>query len=801
MAIAYIYFNFKEQEDQTTTNLITSLLMQVARQRPDVSLELHDLHRSSADRERRPTLGRWTDALSLEIKAFDRVFVVIDALDECSEGDGTRTSFLRELNKLFSSGHVNLFITSRPLQGVELHPSKTVYLEISGHPKDIKLYLDKRIDHEGRLLRIIGSDTNLRNEIINSIVGKSNGMFLAAQLHLASLATKHSCSKVRKALRGMPEELDRIYDEAMGRIASQSRDDISLAHQVLCWIIYALRPLHVSELQQAIAIEPEDEELDFEATPDAVLLVDVCAGLVTIDQESNIIRLVHYTTQEYFQRKRAALFPNAQDDLAIACLTYILLTDFREGCCLDENQIRERLKKFPFLAYAAIFWGAHFRSLPDDPDNMSDQLALRFLHNRCYFSSAYQAMLYAERTHFSCTIPTLATPLQITARFGLDNPVRRLLEDGAEVGTINAYGQTALSIAAGYGHRTVMLLLIQKGAKTGQIDFKGSSALYKAATNGHDLAVQLLLAETPDAHDRNSLWQSALNTALFNNDRFAAQRLLENGHNEPYLLDIVGRVAARDILKDLLEHDVSAISDTVSFRRNFYDLACRRRTIHHSANTYGSLFDNIKEHNQPLPASIAETRAVLYWTPRRGMAVIATRLLSENSNLDLVGKLLEADLLILPDINIAKVGLLFNNIINWNTEYKLGETVLARGADEGYTSLHKFLADFGVEPGLENQRSPFRLVQQLFSQGHEMWVLKFSYDASKLATGGKSAIVLIYETTNYTVIQKINSADSEFCYLSWSPDGLKLMGCTATGKAHVWDTTVSFLEKFTSEKR
>ena len=82
-----------------------------------------------------------------------------------------------------------------------------------------------------------------------------------------------------------------------------------------------------------------------------------------------------------------------------------------------------------------------------------------------------------------------------------------------------------------------------------------------------------------------------------------------------------------------------------------------------------------------------------------------------------------------------------------------------------------------------------------------MWVLKFSYDASKLATGGESAIVFIYETTNYTVIQKIDSANSNFICLSWSLDGLKFMGCTTTGKVHVWDTTVSFLEQFTSEKR
>ena len=35
------------------------------------------------------------------------------------------------------------------------------------------------------------------------------------------------------------------------------------------------------------------------------VLVSVCAGLVTIDRESNIIRLVHYTTEEFFERIQA----------------------------------------------------------------------------------------------------------------------------------------------------------------------------------------------------------------------------------------------------------------------------------------------------------------------------------------------------------------------------------------------------------------------------------------------------------------------------------------------------------------
>lgn len=43
-------------------------------------------------------------------------------------------------------------------------------------------------------------------------------------------------------------------------------------------------------------------ELDEENLVQIEEMVSVCAGLVTIDEESKIIRLVHCTTQEYFER-------------------------------------------------------------------------------------------------------------------------------------------------------------------------------------------------------------------------------------------------------------------------------------------------------------------------------------------------------------------------------------------------------------------------------------------------------------------------------------------------------------------
>jgi hypothetical protein len=88
----------------------------------------------------------------------------------------------------------------------------------------------------------------------------------------------------------------------MKRIEGYVNDQEDLATQVLSWINCAMRPLTTMELHHALAIESGDTELGEDNLVQVKDMVSVCARLVTVDEESNIIRFVHNTTQEYFER-------------------------------------------------------------------------------------------------------------------------------------------------------------------------------------------------------------------------------------------------------------------------------------------------------------------------------------------------------------------------------------------------------------------------------------------------------------------------------------------------------------------
>lgn len=152
-----------------------------------------------------------------------------------------------------------------------------------------------------------------------------------ARLYLDTLVHNKTRRKIKNALDTPPDGLDSIYEELMARIRLQNpKDHAELALKDLSWIFYAVRPLTVTEVQHALAVEPGDVELDEDGIPDQDLLVSVCAGVVMINNNRDTISLVHYTTQEYFQQSRKHILEHASKDISRTCLTYLQFDAFED---------------------------------------------------------------------------------------------------------------------------------------------------------------------------------------------------------------------------------------------------------------------------------------------------------------------------------------------------------------------------------------------------------------------------------------------------------------------------------------
>ncbi|CAG8976236.1 hypothetical protein HYALB_00012003 [Hymenoscyphus albidus] len=497
IGIAYLYCNFRRREEQNKNNLLASLLKQLARHQPILPEVVKDLYNRHDAQRTRPSFDEISRSLQSTIAMYSRVFIVIDALDECNVSDGSRTTFLSELFSLQTKCTVNLFATSR--FGTEFSAifSNSLSLEIRASEHDVRRFLD------GHILALPGfvrRSLDLQEEVKGEIVKAVDGMFLLAKLHLDSLSGKKSLKALRTALKNLPsgsDAYDSAYKDAMVRIEGQIADEEELAKQVLSWITCAKRPLTTTELQHALAIETGESKLDQDNLPDIEDLVTVCAGLVTVDEQSNIIRLVHYTTQEYFRRSQGQWFPGAEANITESCIAYLSFEMFLQGSCQTDEEFEERVQSNQLFAYAAQNWGHHGCMAVTSDHDLGVTVA-DFLKKEANVSASSQGLFAVKRwsgdSRYSQRTPKNITGVHLAAYFGIKSVVQLLLDNAFEADSQDTDGQTPLSWAAENGHETVVKLLLKTDkVEADSKDNNGQTPLSWAASRGHEAVVKLLL--------------------------------------------------------------------------------------------------------------------------------------------------------------------------------------------------------------------------------------------------------------------------------------------------------------------
>lgn len=307
---------------------------------------------------------------------------------------------------------------------------------------------------------------------------------------------KRSPKAIKAALTRLPvgsTAYDQAYNEAMERIEGQILDSETLAKQVLSWIVYAKRPLTTLQLQHALAVEVDETTLDPDNIPDLGDIVSVCAGLVIIDEESDIIRLVHYTTQEYFSRFAKRWFPTAELDIGRVCLAYQLLDYFASGRCQTSMDFNERLRLCPLYDYVAKHWGDHVRTAVELQDMILD-----FLNDKSKTAASVQAAEVGIEYGIRWLIPKVVTGVHVTAWFGLQEIVRAQIAKGYALDCQDSNGRTALSYATQRGHEDIVRLLLEReNVEADARDDEGRTPLSWTADSGSE-AIARMLVERAD---------------------------------------------------------------------------------------------------------------------------------------------------------------------------------------------------------------------------------------------------------------------------------------------------------------
>lgn len=148
--IAYFYFDFKEPAKQNARNMVLSVLGQLCRHQSRIPDCVKALYRKQIDHEP-PSITDLTLALLDIVKTFKQIFLVIDALDECTE----RPALLGTLCTIIQherGEHIKVLVASREEQDIQAALSSLPLMSIRTQmSSDIGLYVTESIDTDTRL--------------------------------------------------------------------------------------------------------------------------------------------------------------------------------------------------------------------------------------------------------------------------------------------------------------------------------------------------------------------------------------------------------------------------------------------------------------------------------------------------------------------------------------------------------------------------------------------------------------------------------------------------------------------------
>ena len=132
---------------------------------------------------------------------------------------------------------------------------------------------------------------------------------LLASLSMDAILAGVTIHQRRQALHRVAKGLGfhDAYSTTLDRIRQLGGNRSKLGMDALMWVSHCERPLQSKELCYALEVELEVEDFNIHNVPSIRTILDCTLGLVTIDENTSIVRLLHPTLQEYLRQEPALM--------------------------------------------------------------------------------------------------------------------------------------------------------------------------------------------------------------------------------------------------------------------------------------------------------------------------------------------------------------------------------------------------------------------------------------------------------------------------------------------------------------
>jgi len=353
-------------------------------------------------------LGLWELFIAVG-NAIEGCTFVVDGFDECTDIDTgahyhhnePRNLFLRDMLKYLPETKSRVLVVSRDVPDIREYLGResldtpglnVLEYEISAKDTtaDVRSFSEFMVNK-----KLSQKKSGLRQEIASEAARRSEGMFLWINLLEREITPGQNAKELRNTVREMPSGIGEAYSREIEKIARLPRSQKSKAVMILRWTLFAIRPLRVKELAEALVVSDDDlDEYPEDDLPDSwedgfvdedyvkEMILGKCGSLLQLRSNSaevpladHTVHFVHFSVKEYLSNLPNTGSPNqwaAEFGLAQAldeeillsriCLRYLTLSVFED--------IPKDTSIYPFLSYAS--WAWYFHSFHKKPAPSQD---------------------------------------------------------------------------------------------------------------------------------------------------------------------------------------------------------------------------------------------------------------------------------------------------------------------------------------------------------------------------------------------------------------------------------------------
>lgn len=300
-----------------------------------------------------------------------RVYVLVDALDECR--DSGMADFLKLIVRtgLHQISKIKWLLTSWPLESAERellvgNDQVQVSLELHSHQfsKAIRTYVTSKVAELDRRHRY---QEELRKQIETILNNKAEGTYLWVSLACKRLETVHRDGAL-SAIQQLPPGLHSFYHRMYSQLGVGQTVDRKRCIELLDVMMLVYQPIQVVEVESLTGFTDDYSEIE--------ALVGKCASFITMRE--TFIEFIHQSARDYLaEGKRQSTLIGLHEhvghgELALRCLSYISAR-LKVNLCdlprpdstrrsIEESKNKEQATRLSRLNYAAIFWPRHFES-------------------------------------------------------------------------------------------------------------------------------------------------------------------------------------------------------------------------------------------------------------------------------------------------------------------------------------------------------------------------------------------------------------------------------------------------------